>query len=175
MLALWCWANKLCKYQWLHLKGGRNSFMSIKSSMCTQWHLNPSNGIPMTIFYQNSRNWILNLSHLAHSPLDSLYTILSWSSGYLLWYIIDVNILLDFPGGSDDKSVFLYCGRPGFDPWVRKIPLEKEIATHSSTLAWKNPMNGWRSLVGYSSWGRRVKHDWVTWLSYILFTLWRKN
>ena len=26
-----------------------------------------------------------------------------------------------------------------FDPWVRKIPLEKEMATHSSILAWKNP------------------------------------
>ena len=24
-----------------------------------------------------------------------------------------------------------------FDPWVRKIPLEKEMATHSSALAWK--------------------------------------
>ena len=26
-----------------------------------------------------------------------------------------------------------------FGPWVGKIPLEKEIATHSSILAWKNP------------------------------------
>ena len=25
---------------------------------------------------------------------------------------------------------------PGFDSWVRKIPLEKEMATHSSILAW---------------------------------------
>ena len=24
-----------------------------------------------------------------------------------------------------------------FDPWVRKIPLEKGMATHSSILAWK--------------------------------------
>ena len=32
---------------------------------------------------------------------------------------------------------FLQCGRPGFDPWVGKFPLEKEMATHSSTLAWK--------------------------------------
>ena len=24
-----------------------------------------------------------------------------------------------------------------FDPWVRKIPLEEEMATHSSILAWK--------------------------------------
>ena len=29
--------------------------------------------------------------------------------------------------------------RPGFDPWVGKIPLEKDMATHSSILAWKIP------------------------------------
>ena len=32
-------------------------------------------------------------------------------------------------------------------------PLEKEMATHSSTLAWKIPWT--RSLVGYSPWGRK--------------------
>ena len=31
-------------------------------------------------------------------------------------------------------------------------PLEKEMATHSSTLAWKS--HGWRSLGGCSPWGR---------------------
>ena len=34
----------------------------------------------------------------------------------------------------------------------REDPLEKEMATHSSTLAWRIP---WRSLVGYSPWGRK--------------------
>ena len=43
-----------------------------------------------------------------------------------------------FPGGSDG-SVCLQCRRPGFDPWVGNIFLEKEMATHSSTLAWKIP------------------------------------
>ena len=32
-------------------------------------------------------------------------------------------------------------------------PLEKEIAIHSSTIAWK--IHGQRSLVGYSPWGRK--------------------
>ena len=32
-------------------------------------------------------------------------------------------------------------------------PLEKEMATHSSILAWKS--RGERSLVGYSPWGHR--------------------
>ena len=31
---------------------------------------------------------------------------------------------------------------PGFDSWVGKIPLEKEMATHSSTLAWRIPWTG---------------------------------
>ena len=31
------------------------------------------------------------------------------------------------------------CKRRGFDPWVRKDPLEKEMATHSGVLAWKTP------------------------------------
>ena len=34
----------------------------------------------------------------------------------------------------------------------REDPLEKEMATHSSTHAW---FHRWRSLVGYSTWGRK--------------------
>ena len=51
-------------------------------------------------------------------------------------------------------------------------PLEKEMATHSSVLTWKILWTeelggvksyGWRSLVGYSPWGRkRVEHDLMT-------------
>ena len=36
-------------------------------------------------------------------------------------------------------SVCLQYRRPGFDFWFGKIPLEKEMATHSSVLAWKIP------------------------------------
>ena len=31
------------------------------------------------------------------------------------------------------------CRRPGFDPWVGTIPLEKGMETHSSNLAWRIP------------------------------------
>ena len=37
------------------------------------------------------------------------------------------------------QSVCLQCGKPGFETWVGKVPLEKEMATHSSVLAWKIP------------------------------------
>jgi len=43
----------------------------------------------------------------------------------------------NFPGGSDGKASALR------ETWVRSLgredPLEKEMATHSSTLAWKIP------------------------------------
>ena len=47
--------------------------------------------------------------------------------------------LVDFPGFLNGKGIYLQCRRPRFNPWVRKIPLEKEMATHSNTLAWKIP------------------------------------
>ena len=44
-----------------------------------------------------------------------------------------------------------------WETWVRSLgwedPLEKEMATHSSILAWK--IHGQRSLVDYSPWGRK--------------------
>ena len=43
------------------------------------------------------------------------------------------------------------------ETWVQSLgwedPLEKAMAPHSSTLAWKIPW--WRSLVGSSPWGRK--------------------
>ena len=44
-----------------------------------------------------------------------------------------------FPGSSDGKASAYNVGGSGFDPWVRKIPLEKGMATHPSILAWIIP------------------------------------
>ena len=55
---------------------------------------------------------------------------------------IHLSIYWGFPGGTSGKDpAFQYrrCKRHGFDPWVREIPLEKEMATHSSILAWEMP------------------------------------
>ena len=48
--------------------------------------------------------------------------------------------------------------RPGFHPWVGKIPWKKKIATHSSILAWKIP---WTEEPGrlQSMGSQRVRHD----------------
>ena len=52
-------------------------------------------------------------------------------------------------------------------------PLEKEMATHSSTLAWKIL---WTEKPGrlQSMESQRVGHDWVTSLSFFLFWMWLK-
>ena len=56
------------------------------------------------------------------------------------------------------------------ETWVWSLgwedPLEKEMATHSSSLAWKIPQTG--SLVGYSPWGRK-ESDRTEWLHFLFF------
>ena len=56
------------------------------------------------------------------------------------------------------KESTCQCGRRRFDPWVRKIPLEEEMAAHSSILAWRIP---WTERPGsLQSMGlQRVGHD----------------
>ena len=44
-----------------------------------------------------------------------------------------------FPGGSDDKESTHTMQETWVRPLVWKDPLEKEMATHSNTLAWKIP------------------------------------
>ena len=68
------------------------------------------------------------------------------------------SIIQGFPGGSKDKASACNTGDLGSIPGSGRS-LEKEMATQSSTLAWKS--HGWRSLVGCSPWGCRVGHNWV--------------
>ena len=49
----------------------------------------------------------------------------------------------------------LECRRPGFDPWVGKIPWRREWLPTPVFLPEEFP--GQRSLVGYSPWGRRIR------------------
>ena len=46
--------------------------------------------------------------------------------------------LQDFPAGSDHKASAYHAGDPGLIPGLGD-PLEKEMATHPSILAWKTP------------------------------------
>ena len=72
-------------------------------------------------------------------------------------YYVIVRVNLDFPGGSDGKASAYNAGDVGSIPGSGD-PLEKEMATHSSTVAWKIPRTedpGRPQSMG----SRRVGHD----------------
>ena len=56
----------------------------------------------------------------------------------------------------------------------REDPLEKETATHSSTLAWKIP---WTEEPGrlQSMGSQRIRHDWATSLHFCLNLIWKEK
>ena len=74
----------------------------------------------------------------------------------LYWY----KDIWGFPGGSDSKRIYQQFRRHRLDPWVGKIPWRREWLSTPIFLPGKS--HGQRSLVGYSLWGHRVKHNWVT-------------
>ena len=54
-------------------------------------------------------------------------------------------------------KTFLQYGRPGINPWVRKILLGKGMATHSSILV--GEFLGQRRLADNSPWGQKKLGD----------------
>ena len=66
-------------------------------------------------------------------------------------------LIWGFLGGSDSKESACKAGDPGSIPGVGN-PLEKEVAIHSSSIAWKIP---WTEQPGrlQSMGSQRVRHD----------------
>ena len=54
----------------------------------------------------------------------------------------------------------LQCGRPGFDPWVGKIPRRR--AWQPTPVFLPGESHGQSSLAGHCPWGCRVGHDRAT-------------
>ena len=61
--------------------------------------------------------------------------------------------------------ICLQCMRPGFNPWVRKVPQRREWLP--TTVFFPGEFPGQRSLVGYSPWGLR---EWDTETNAFTFT-----
>ena len=73
--------------------------------------------------------------------------------------MIAINLLSRWLSGKESTC---QCRRLRFDPWFGKYPLEEEMVTHSSILAWRIPWTD-RHLTSYSPWGRkRVRHGLAT-------------
>ena len=62
---------------------------------------------------------------------------------------------------STGKESVYNAGRPGFDPWVGKIPWRREWLCTPVFLP--GEFHGQRNLAGYSPWGsQKVGHNWMT-------------
>ena len=60
-------------------------------------------------------------------------------------------------------KVCLQRERPGFNPWVGKIPWRRKWQPTRVFLPGES--KGWRNLAGYSPWGHKESHNWATSLS----------
>ena len=63
------------------------------------------------------------------------------------------------------SKICLQCRRPGFSPWVGKIPWRREWLPTAESLP--GEFHGQRSLVGYSPWGQK-ESDTTEWLTHTL-------
>ena len=73
------------------------------------------------------------------------------------------NPLIGLPWWLRQQNVCLQCKRPGFDPWVGKIPWRMKWQPTPVLLLGKS--HGQRSLIGYSSWGLK-ESDMTEWLHF---------
>ena len=67
-----------------------------------------------------------------------------------------MSIINGLPGGTSHKEPTCQCRRckrPGFGPWVRKIPRRREWKPTPVFLLGES--HGQRNLVGYSPWGHK--------------------
>ena len=77
--------------------------------------------------------------------------------------------ILGHPWWLRRQRIRLQCGRPGFDPWVGKIPWRRERLP--TPVLWPGEFHGERSLGGYSPWDckesdttERLPHTEVLWV-----------
>ena len=89
----------------------------------------------------------------------------SWCSelSYLTTLIAYPHYPVNLPRWLRGKESACQCRRRrrlGFDPWVGKVPWRRKWQPTPVFLSGES--RGQRSLVGYSPWSRRVRHDGVT-------------
>ena len=98
-------------------------------------------------------NWI---SYLSNSLVTFVYTLVMCDFWNFMWWTFEFLHMV---------AQMVKCLPIMREAWVwfwsRKDPLEKEMAKHSSTLAWKIP---WMEEPGrlQSMGSQRVRHDWAT-------------
>ena len=115
---------------------------------------------------KSSKYYYLELTHFTYKEIDWL-KVKGLKKIFYLCLVPPNNLKFhkilcrSFTSGSVVK-IYLQCKsgrRLRLDPWVGKIPLEKETATHSSILVWRIPWKeepcGLQSIES-----QRVGHNW---------------
>ena len=94
---------------------------------------------------------IPNDNERLYLPVSIVYIrVHSWCC---VLYDFDTCIVTCFPGGSEVKSFCFQCGRPGFNPWVGKIPWRRKW--QPTPVFFPGESREWRSLVDPSPWGHK--------------------
>ena len=111
---------------------------------------------------QEKRDLISGLPGPASLTLPHPSTSLPHALPKLLFHcsLFSFTCITRLPWWLRQKSVCLQCGRPGFHPWVRKIPLRRKW--QPTLVLLPENSHGWRSLVGYSPWCRK-ESDMTEW------------
>ena len=107
--------------------------------------------IPYTIA-QNHKQW--HRINILSRPSPSFWYMIYIIKNILATY----TTIKRFPGGSAGKE----CGRPGFDPWVGKIPWRREQLPTLDIQFWPGEFHGL-----YSPWVHK-ELDMTEWLSHSL-------
>ena len=93
--------------------------------------------------------WIIPLCSTSHSKCGHLETF--WVA--VSQRLCSSNSHFGLPWWLRQLSVCLQCGRPGFDPCIRKIPWRRKWQPTPVLLPGES--HGWKTLVGYNPWGRK--------------------
>ena len=81
-------------------------------------------------------------------PPPSSFNLASFPLLKSLMLVLGSEVLCHYRRFSERLYFCLQCGRPGFDPWVRKIPWRRKCQPTPVFLPGES--HGQRSLVGYS-------------------------
>ena len=101
---------------------------------------------------------------LGHQPVNLMLSLGSWCQNLIE---LQDTQLESFSLVVRQQSICLQCRRPGFDPWVGKIPWKRKWQSTPVLLPGKS--HGWKSLVGYSPWDRK-ELDMTEQLSFFSFS-----
>ena len=145
-----CWAYTLRKPE------GKET----RVPQCYFFYVLPVHNIPLSFLFNYQFSFwfgeVLNIIHISLSLVFSftdrvLFIILKLGCSCFIILCWDSLV-------AQMVKIHLQCERPGFDPWVEKIPWRR---THQPTPVFFPGESTWtEDLVGYSPQGPRVRHDW---------------